>query len=187
MDPNRARRLGLAGLLAVTALAYAPSMRGGFIWDDEAYIRELLYETHLDDLEQVDRVKSLIPPRYRNRTIYCDPAYPGRIKALKGAGLQAVPGDNDVIPGINYVKSKRLHFEYLATSTLSEIRSYEYMKKGEEVTEHPVDFRYHSMSALRYNLYTRRPAMGNPYDARTLKAALRQDVTPLKFKFMRKG
>ena len=38
MDPKRVRRFGMAGLLAVTVLAYAPSLRGGFIWDDEAYI-----------------------------------------------------------------------------------------------------------------------------------------------------
>ena len=151
--------------------------------DDEAYIRELIYETHLDDLEQVDRIKKAIPPQYRNRTIYCDSAYPGRIKALKAAGLKAVPSDKDVVDGINYVKTLRLHFDRNSVNTISEAGSYEYEKKGEEVQEEPVDFRNHAMDAIRYNLYTRRPSSTKPYKAEQVKAALDPTVTALKFKF----
>jgi len=53
MDQNNARRLGLAGLLAVTALAYAPSWRGGFIWDDEAYISRNAELTSLAGLRRI--------------------------------------------------------------------------------------------------------------------------------------
>jgi phage terminase large subunit len=155
--------------------------------DEEVYIRELLYETHLDDLEQVARVKNLIPLKYRNRTIYCDSAYPGRIKALKGAGLQAVPSDKDVIEGINHVKTLKLHFDCNSVNCISEIQSYEYMKKGEDILEEPVDFRNHAMDSLRYNLYTRRPSTSKPYKQDQIKAALNPNVKPLVFKTVRKS
>lgn len=117
------------------------------IADEEVYARELIYETHLDDLEQVDRIKKAIPLQYRNRTIYCDSAYPGRIKALKAAGLKAVSSDKDVVDGINYVKTLRLHFDHNSVNLISEAGSYEYIKKGDEVQEEPVDFRNHCFVA----------------------------------------
>ena len=53
MNSNRSRRLGFAGLLAVTVLAYAPSMRGSFIWDDEAYISHNEELTSLAGLQHI--------------------------------------------------------------------------------------------------------------------------------------
>jgi protein O-mannosyl-transferase len=41
-DPARHRRLlGLAAIAVLTALAYLPIVRGGFIWDDETWITDL--------------------------------------------------------------------------------------------------------------------------------------------------
>lgn len=155
--------------------------------NEDIWIRELLYETHLTDTEQVARVKQLIPERYRGRTIYCDSAYPGRIKDLKMAGLQAVPSNKGVVEGINYVKTLRLHIDWRSTNVLSEIQSYEHMKKGEDVLEEPVDFRNHAMDAMRYDLFTRKPAGSRVFKEDNVKRALNPEVKALHFKFGRKG
>lgn len=150
--------------------------------DEEAYVKELIYESHLTDTEQIFRVKKAIPQLYWSRPVYCDSAYPGRIKDLKMAGLKAVPSDKEVVEGINYVKTLKLHIDCNSVNTIAEARSYEYMKIGGEIQEEPVDFRNHAMDALRYNLYSRRPSGGRPYKADQIKRALNPDVKPLRFK-----
>lgn len=156
-------------------------------WEGSPYVRELLYESHLTDTQQVLRVKQLIPEKYWNRTIYCDSAYPGRIADLKAAGLRAVPSIKDIVPGINYVKTLRLNIDYRSSNVIAEIQSYEHMKIHGEIQEEPVDFKNHAMDSLRYNLYTRRPSSSKPYKADQIKAALNPNVTSLKFRFGQNG
>jgi phage terminase large subunit len=91
------------------------------------------------------------------------------------------------VDGINHVKTLKLHFDHNSVNMISEAGSYEYIKKGDEVQEEPVDFRNHAMDALRYNLYTRRPSSSKPYKPDQIKAALNPDVTALKFRFNQNG
>jgi len=64
MRPQKRRRLWMAALLAVTFLSYTPSMRGGFIWDDEAYISRNEELTSLAGLRRIWLTPGATPQYY---------------------------------------------------------------------------------------------------------------------------
>jgi len=76
------------------------------------YLRELIYETHLTNLQLIDKMKEAIPAEVRHREIYADSAEPARIEEIHRAGFNikaADKGKDSVINGIDMVKRFKLY------------------------------------------------------------------------------
>ena len=122
------------------------------IKDNECYLRELLYETHLTNSELITKLKQLADKKFM---IYADNAEPARIQEIKQAGFKIQPANKSVKDGIDYVKSQTLHIDKTSTNLINEFRSYKYREdRGGNVLEEPVKFRDHLADATRYALYT---------------------------------
>lgn len=113
--------------------------------DNEPYYRELIYQSHLTNTQLIDLIKQRVPD-IRKR-FYCDSAEPARIQELRTAGINAMPADKNVIDGINYLKTLRMHIDYYSPNLQKEIRQYSYVKKGDTVLEEPVKFMDHCFVA----------------------------------------
>jgi len=126
------------------------------IKDEEIYLRELLYETHLTNEDLIEKLKKLIPNK--SSSIYGDSAEPARIQEIKRAGFniyKSAKGKNSVKDGIDYVKRKKLHILKSSVNLTKEIQSYKYKEdKDGNVLEEPVKFRDHLMDSLRMALWT---------------------------------
>jgi len=123
------------------------------IKDNEYYLRELLYQTHLTNQDLIEKMKVLIPDRDRN--IYADSAEPARIEEIKNAGFNIYSSDKSVKDGIDFVKRQKLHILKSSVNLIKEIGSYKYKEdKNGNVMDEPVKFRDHILDGLRYALYT---------------------------------
>jgi len=139
---------------------------------NEAYERELLYETHLTNQELIDRLKFLIPNR--RRLIVADSAEPDRISEIQLAGFNCVPcdkGKDSIRLGIDRVKRYRCHIVETSVNLIDEKRIYKWKedKEGNALDE-PVDYKNHLMDAERYLLGFIKPikprmiVVGNMFD-----------------------
>ena len=130
-----------------------PSFIGEFWESDQVpYVRELLYESRLTNTQLIDRMNAM--GLNKDCPYYCDSAEPARIQELKDAGYNSIAADKSVKDGIDYVKRRKLHIDPESTNIISEIRSYSYRKKGDQILDEPVKFRDHAMDGSRYALYT---------------------------------
>lgn len=116
-----------------------------------------------------------IKKRYSNPRFWCDPSEPAYIETLQRAGVQAAGANNDILPGIDKVKTRlnrawdgkpRLYFwryansnpdvalqaAKLPTGILDELPAYVYAKgsDGKPAKEVPIDDANHAMDCLRY-------------------------------------
>ena len=123
------------------------------IKDNEYYLSERLYETHMTNQDLIGKMKEIIQPR--NSTIIADSAEPARIDEIKRAGFDIHPADKSVKDGIDFIKSQKLHINKNSTNLISELRGYKYKEdKDGNVLEDPVKFRDHLMDAMRYATYS---------------------------------
>lgn len=123
----------------------------GFV-NGQCYERELLYQTQLTNVDLIELLKQLIV--HRSAPIYADPSEPARIAAIKQAGFNIIAANNDVNPGIEYVKSCHPIIDKNSPNLISEKQDYKWQKKGDLVIDKPVKFRDHLMDCERYALYT---------------------------------
>ena len=138
------------------------------IKDNEYYLTERLYETHMTNQDLIGKLKEIIQPR--NSTIIADSAEPARIEEIKKAGFDIHPADKSVKDGIDFVKSHKLHVNKDSTNLINELRGYKYKEdKDGNVLEDPVKFRDHLMDAMRYCMYlhgkTKPAIMERPFSA----------------------
>ena len=138
------------------------------IKDNEYYLTERLYETHMTNQDLIGKLKEMIQPR--NSTIIADSAEPARIEEIKKAGFDIHPADKSVKDGIDFVKSHKLHVNKDSTNLINELRGYKYKEdKNGNVLEDPVKFRDHLMDAMRYCMYlhgkTKPSIMQHPFSA----------------------
>ena len=144
------------------------------ITNNECYLREQLYETHLTNNELITKLKQLVDKKY---IIYADNAEPARIQEIKQAGFKIHPANKSVKDGIDYVKSQTLHIDKTSTNLISEFRAYKYREDREgNVLEEPVKFRDHLVDATRYALYTHYLAHAHKTTPSPSFAALNLDV-----------
>lgn len=123
------------------------------IKDNEYYLSERLYETHMTNQDLIGKMKEIIQPR--NSTIIADSAEPARIDEIKRADFDIHPADKSVKDGIDFIKSQKLHINKNSTNLISELRGYKYKEdKDGNVLEDPVKFRDHLMDAMRYAMYS---------------------------------
>jgi phage terminase large subunit len=122
------------------------------IKDNEYYLSERLYETHMTNQDLIEKLKEIIKPR--NSTIIADSAEPARIDEIKRAGFDIHPADKSVKDGIDFIKSQKLHVNKDSINLINELRGYKYKEdKDGNVLEDPVKFRDHLMDAMRYCMY----------------------------------
>lgn len=132
------------------------------VWRSEKrlYIRELLYRTDMSTGDLVGWLAANIPDSWRDLPIYTAPERPEVIEDIYRAGFNAKPAANKVYDGIMYVRSFELLVDGESINTVRELRSYKWKedKHGNPVDE-PVKWMDHAPDAIRYAVFSERPAM----------------------------
>jgi len=112
-----------------------------------------VYESRLTDEDLGEEIRQF-QQLYGDAITYCDPSEPGSIETLRRMGIDAVPADNDVTPGIKAVTAHeddlRVHAD--CQGLINEAGQYQYRDGGD--SDKVVKKNDHAMDALRYGLYT---------------------------------
>lgn len=121
------------------------------VWRGELWVRELLYQTHLDPNEIIAQMKRHLDPNLR---IWADSEDPGMIKLARGAGFHIIPsekGPGSVKAGIDTVKRFQVHITKDSVNTIKEWQGYKWREDKEgNVLDEPVKFNDHACDAVRY-------------------------------------
>lgn len=124
------------------------------IWENAAYIHQVIYETKLTTADLIERYKSV--DISKTLEIYCDNAEPKTIEELCRAGYNAMPADKDVLEGIRKVKGMPIYVTQESTELIKEIKNYKWkVDKNGKVLDEPVKFNDHAMDAMRYGVFTK--------------------------------
>lgn len=141
-----------------------------FYSDGEFYVRELFYrsECTTDDLAvwmQTNKVDHTAP-------IYADAAEPDRISSLcqtrtvtskitgrelttKVNRFNVIPARKDVVAGLDYVKSQKIHLCAQSVNGIKEIQNYRYREtRNGDILEEPVKIMDDFCDATRYCLFS---------------------------------
>jgi len=126
------------------------------MYDEEYYIKELLYKTKLTHNSLIKELGELISLKdRRSRIIYVDSAEPELIRELNLAGFKAMLSDKSVKNGIDHLKTTHLHIDSESDNIIKEIQSYSYRKDRDgNVFDEPVKYQDHCMDAMRYACYS---------------------------------
>lgn len=91
------------------------------------------------------------------KAFYADPSAAGLIAEMKANGLPVQPADNEVMPGVQFIKARlvvqgdgrpRLTISPSCANTISEFESYAWHEKSRK--DQPEKINDHAMDALRY-------------------------------------
>jgi len=123
---------------------------------DEFWVQELIYKKGLTNQALAREMKDCGIEKYDE--CYFDSAEPKSIDELINEGLNVKPslkGPDSVKAGIDYLKSRKIHIIKPSPSIKQEYNSYCWKldKTGAEIPE-PVRVNDHTMSAIRYGIYT---------------------------------
>jgi phage terminase large subunit len=144
------------------------------IKDDDIYILDELYETHLTNEDLIEKLKNFVDNRYDE--IYSD-TEPDRIKEIERAGFNiraAKKAKQKVANGIDLLKRKKIYIHETCANTIKEIQSYKWKeKKDGEILDEPVKFNDHAMDAMRYACEY---FMGYDETARNIKIKIKRSV-----------
>lgn len=125
--------------------------------DNEAYIEELLYKTHLTTSEIITTLNYHYP-ELKDLNGYFEVSEPDRLKEFRGAGYNVHLAKKSILEGINKVKSYRLHICANSSNLLREINTYVWDRdKNGVLRDTPIDLDNHALDALRYALFTHTP------------------------------
>jgi len=117
--------------------------------EDELYVKELIYKTHLTNSELIEEMKSL----NIKGTIIADSAEPNRIEEIYKAGFDIRPankGKDSIRLGIDFLKRFKVYM--VDSPNIEKERStyaFKKDKKGEPLDE-PVEYNNHAIDAIRY-------------------------------------
>ena len=123
--------------------------------DDDMYWKELLYETHLTDVDIIDKLKQLNVSKIF--PIYADNEKPDSIVAIRNAGYNIRPAKKDkgsVAAGIKMIKSRKLYITKDSLNLLKELKSYSWIEKDGKPTDEVVKAHDHLLDGGRYGIYT---------------------------------
>jgi len=120
--------------------------------DNNYYWDEILYQSHLKDPELIEKMKEAGIGEYDE--MYPDPEDPKTIDELRTAGFNMLESDNSVLPGIKFIKSKKLYITKRSVNLIKELRSYSWKTKNEKILDEPVKENDHLIDAGRYAQYT---------------------------------
>lgn len=120
--------------------------------DGELFVKELIYQTGLNNRELSDKIKAL-GIDYRS-AIYADSAEPKSIDELCGFGLNVIPaekGRDSIMNGINVLKQYKINVDKGSLNLIKELNNYKFEEnKNGQVLNKPVDAFNHLLDALRY-------------------------------------
>lgn len=117
----------------------------------ELYLEQEIYQSHITNNDLIDIMKEL----KITTPIYPDDAEPNRIEELRRAGFNCKAVNKKVQDGISYVRGWHLNI-VKSPDILKEIKGYKNKidRLTGQVTDEPVKFNDHAMSAIRYAIYT---------------------------------
>lgn len=123
------------------------------IYDNEIYIIDELYQTHLTNAELIERLKEFVLPM--NAPIYADSSEPARIEEIYQAGFNIFPAKKEVKNGIDFLQRFKINISRKCVNTIKEIQNYKWKEdKNKNILDEPVKYMDHSMDAMRYAVYT---------------------------------
>lgn len=144
------------------------------IKDDDIYILDELYETHLTNEDLIEKLKNFVDNRYDE--IYSD-TEPDRIKEIERAGFNiraAKKAKQKVANGIDLLKRKKIYIHESCVNTIDEIKNYKYKEDSKgNILDEPVKFKDHAMDAMRYACEY---FMGYDETARNIKIKIKRSV-----------
>jgi len=137
----------------------------GLTGDGAAYLIAQIYRTGETDDWWLERAKEL-KQEYHVEVFICDPSEPAYISKWQNAGINAIAGQNAVLPGISAVKSRladnrlfivRDNLRYVDEILKTERKPYRledelpgYVWADKKAKEQPVKEDDHACDALRY-------------------------------------
>lgn len=122
------------------------------IREDEIWVLDELYQSHLTNQDLIDLLKQFVTPR--NAYLFCDASEPQRIQELRRAGFNALPAPKDVKLGIDIVKRHKINILTRCVNTIKEIKLYRWKQDAQgNILEEPVKLNDHAMDALRYAVH----------------------------------
>lgn len=132
----------------------------------DVYVEEKLYQTHLTINDLIEKLKEIIPEKSRGRVmLICDSEAPDQIEELRRAGFwtrAAYKGPGSVLDGIKFMQSCSINVNENSTNIINEFSTYIWKQnKDGNSTDEPVKANDHSLSAIRYVLYTMHKAQSN--------------------------
>jgi len=123
--------------------------------DDDIYVNELIYESHMTTPELIARMKDLNVSK--DDYIYPDAEDPSRIQELEDAGynvIAATKGKDSVRAGINEIKSRKLYITKSSVNGLKELQTYSWKVKGDQILDEPVKIRDDFVDSFRYAVHS---------------------------------
>lgn len=132
-----------------------------YYWDSKVKGRQKVNSEFAQD------VADFLEP-YAVRGIYMDPSALSMKLELQRRGMHVIPADNDVYNGIEKMTSEmakgNLYVLKNCPNVIREIEGYVWdSKKSAQGDDEPVKKADHSIDAIRYAIYTHKPAVYNPY------------------------
>lgn len=122
------------------------------IYDNEYYLKEVLFETHLTNQDLIAKLGELNISKTAD--IFADPSEPARIEEIRKAGYRIQPAKRlHVKDGIDICKSSRLHIDSNSVNLIEEMRNYKWKENRDGIIlDEPVKFRDHLCDAFRYGI-----------------------------------
>lgn len=132
-----------------------------YVWDSK------VRERGKTNSELADDVQAFLEP-YPVKAVYIDPSAASFKLELQRRGIHCVDADNDVLSGITYMTSEmakgNLFVMDTCPYTIKEIETYSWdPKKAAKGIDAPLKSDDHCMDALRYAVYTHKPARPSSY------------------------
>ncbi len=127
---------------------------------NDLYIKEVIYESNLDDLDEIARIINLEPEIARGDTyVVCDNTEGRSVKSLIRAGIPAFavkkpPGS--VLDGIRKVLQFKIHVHIDSVNLQNELNNYKWKvdTKTDSILDVPVKQWDDGLDSVRYPLYT---------------------------------
>jgi len=120
--------------------------------ENEAYVKELLYESHLTTPELINKLKDIFSSEglSMSTTIVCDYARPEIIAEINSYGFNCVNAIKNVKEGIDAVKSKILFIHNDSINIKKELNNYKWKVVNERLTDDVIKLWDDAMDAMRY-------------------------------------
>lgn len=132
----------------------------GLDGDGRAYVVEEFYRRRVLQADVVAEARRLAEV-WHVEAFYVDPSAAGLIAEMQSMGLNALPGRNEVMPGIQGIKSRlliqgdgrpRLFFSPGCVNLMAEMESYTWREGRQGRRDEPEKVNDHGPDALRYAL-----------------------------------
>lgn len=128
-------------------------------YDGELYIFDEVYERKLLNIDFINRIKKLmkdyqINDYFNTFPIYADSSRPEHIKEFNDNFLYCRPAKKDVMAGINYCKSKKIHFHPRCVNAINDFKRYKFKRVNGVVKDEPAHLFSHAPDAFRYAVYS---------------------------------